>query len=261
MDAIRRLLDHVGAALSSRGQRDDEGARRWRFLQAVTERVARVGAQWMLAGFVHGVLNTDNINVTGESFDYGPWRFLPSYQPDFTAAYFDTGKLYAFGRQPDTLLWNLVRLAECLLPLATQEALEPVLLGFGERFGAELAPECCAGSAVRRAARERTRRRAGRRGWRCAKRRCRSSGSSSTGMRRCRRAIRNRSSRRCGEMLSAHATAPGAGREHAYFRHDAPCTMLIDEVEAIWAPIAAEDDWSAFHAKLDDIALMAAALA
>ena len=53
-----------------------------------------MGAQWIAAGFVHGVLNTDNINITGESFDYGPWRFLPSYDPNFTAAYFDeTGAL------------------------------------------------------------------------------------------------------------------------------------------------------------------------
>ena len=55
----------------------------------------------MAAGFVHGVLNTDNINITGESFDYGPWRFLPAYDPGFTAAYFDETGLYAFGRQPE----------------------------------------------------------------------------------------------------------------------------------------------------------------
>ena len=79
---------------------------------------------------VHGVLNTDNINVTGESFDYGPWRFLPVYDPKFTAAYFDETGLYAFGRQPDTLLWNLYRLAECLLALAPQSALEQALRAF-----------------------------------------------------------------------------------------------------------------------------------
>ncbi len=64
----------------------------------------------MAAGFVHGVLNTDNINVTGESFDYGPWRFLPVLDPAFTAAYFDETGLYAYGRQPDALFWNLTRL-------------------------------------------------------------------------------------------------------------------------------------------------------
>ncbi len=260
-DAIRRLLDHVVRFYLPEARRDDEGAQAVAFLQAVTERVARVGAQWMLAGFVHGVLNTDNINVSGESFDYGPWRFLPSYQPDFTAAYFDTGKLYAFGRQPDTLLWNLVRLAECLLPLATQEALEPVLLGFGERFGAALAA-----GMLRRLGRA-------------------SGGDAADAATSGQVWLALRETEvpferfffdwyatlpsgypqpvfeTLREMLSAHAMAPGAGREHAYFQRDAPCTMLIDEVEAIWATIAAEDDWSAFHAKLDDIALMAAALA
>ncbi len=259
-DAIRRLLGHVVRHYLPEAARPDEAAQAVAFLDAVTARVARVGAQWMLAGFVHGVLNTDNINVTGESFDYGPWRFLPSYQPDFTAAYFDTGKLYAFGRQPDTLLWNLVRLAECLLPLASQEALEPVLHGFGERLGAWLAAFMlrrlgrASGGAEADAA---------------------TSGQVWLALRETGvpferfffdwyaavpdgyaqpefQALRG--------MLSAHAPTPGAGRDHAYFRRGVPCTMLIDEVEAIWAPIAAADDWSAFHAKLDDIAVMAGAL-
>ena len=260
VDAIRRLLDHVVRLYLPEARREDEAAQAVAVLEAVTERVARVGAQWMLAGFVHGVLNTDNINITGESFDYGPWRFLPTYQPDFTAAYFDTGGLYAFGRQPDTLLWNLVRLAECLLPLSSRQALEPVLLRFGERFGAELAAGMlrrlgrASGGADADAA---------------------TSGQVWLALRETQvpferfffdwyAALPDGYAQPAFEtlrgMLSAHAVAPGAGRHHAYFRRDAPCTMLVDEVEAIWAPIAANDDWSAFHAKLDDIAVMAAAL-
>ncbi|MEC7440299.1 MAG: protein adenylyltransferase SelO family protein, partial [Pseudomonadota bacterium] len=61
------------------------------FLATVAARVAATAGSWMAAGFVHGVLNTDNFNVTGESFDYGPWRFLPRFDPSFTAAYFDNG--------------------------------------------------------------------------------------------------------------------------------------------------------------------------
>ncbi len=260
VDAIRRLLDHVVRHYLPEAARGDEAAQAVAFLDAVTARVAQVGAQWMLAGFVHGVLNTDNINVTGESFDYGPWRFLPSYQPDFTAAYFDTGKLYAFGRQPDTLLWNLVRLAECLLKLASQEALEPVLHGFGERFGAALVA-----GMLRRLGRA-------------------SGGTEADAALSGQVWLALRDSQVPFErfffdwfatvpegyaqpefealrgMLSAHAVATGASRDHAYFRRGTPCTMLIDEVEALWAPIAADDDWSAFHAKLDDIAVMAAAL-
>ena len=79
---------------------------------------------------MHGVLNTDNINITGESFDYGPWRWLPTYDPAFTAAYFDESGLYAYGRQPETLQWNLTRLAECLLPFAEKDALIEALQTF-----------------------------------------------------------------------------------------------------------------------------------
>src|SRR5690606_5015887 len=68
---------------------------------AIARRTVALTARWMVAGFVHGVLNTDNMNVTGESFDYGPWRFLPRYDPMLTAAYFDHSGLYAFGRQPE----------------------------------------------------------------------------------------------------------------------------------------------------------------
>ena len=91
----------------------------------------------MAAGFVHGVLNSDNINVTGESFDYGPWRFAPSYDPSFTAAYFDQTGLYAFGRQPGALGWNLTCLAECLLPLTGLEPAEKALAGYQDMIQQE----------------------------------------------------------------------------------------------------------------------------
>lgn len=86
---------------------------------------------WMASGFVHGVLNTDNMNITGESFDYGPWRWLPTMDPSFTAAYFDHGGLYAYERQPSAVLWNLARLAETLLPFAPLEQIKALL---GDRF-------------------------------------------------------------------------------------------------------------------------------
>ena len=111
------------------------------FLGDMAGDVARTGAQWMAGGFVHGVLNTDNINVTGESFDYGPWRFLPAYDPAFTAAYFDHAGRYAYGRQPTVLLWNLTRLAECLLEVADKEALEAALETFAPAFRAAFVEE------------------------------------------------------------------------------------------------------------------------
>ena len=110
--SLAHLLDYAIKTYMPAIWRDGQNDRAAAFLGEVVGRVARTGARWMAAGFVHGVLNSDNINVTGESFDYGPWRFLPSYDPAFTAAYFDENGLYAFGRQPDSLAWNLTRLAE-----------------------------------------------------------------------------------------------------------------------------------------------------
>ncbi len=99
-------------------------------LREVVSATADLAASWMSAGFVHGVLNTDNMVVTGESFDYGPWRFLPYSDPSFTAAYFDENGLYAFGRQPSAALWNLGQLASCLTLVCDVGPLEKEL----ERF-------------------------------------------------------------------------------------------------------------------------------
>ena len=108
------------------------------FFHCVVKAVAKMGAEWFTSGFVHGVLNTDNITITGESFDYGPWRFIPDLDPNFTAAYFDTSGLYAFSRQPDALQWNLARLAECLIPLCDVEKLKPAIETYSAIFETEL---------------------------------------------------------------------------------------------------------------------------
>src|SRR5690606_22098807 len=136
---MARLVEHVIAHYYPDLADLPPGKRVSGLLGAIADSVARVGAQWIGAGFVHGVLNTDNVNVTGESFDYGPWRFLDRYDPRFTAAYFDETGLYAFGRQPDALAWNLTRLAECLVPLSSIERLEPELNRFWPAFQGHLA--------------------------------------------------------------------------------------------------------------------------
>ena len=95
-------------------------------------------ASWMAAGFVHGVMNTDNMNITGESFDYGPYRFLPTLDPQFTAAYFDHGRLYAFGRQPEAMSWNLAQLAQCLSLICEDAPLIASLTDFAPRYQSAL---------------------------------------------------------------------------------------------------------------------------
>ena len=107
--SMKRLLDY---SLATYFGTDGGNAPAETLLRLTAERTATTAADWIAAGFVHGVLNSDNINITGESFDYGPWRFAPTYDPAFTAAYFDTTGLYAFSRQPEAVAWNLTRLAE-----------------------------------------------------------------------------------------------------------------------------------------------------
>ena len=91
------------------------------FLHAVVRRQASLIAKWMLVGFVHGVMNTDNMTVSGETIDYGPCAFLDIYQSDAVFSSIDHGGRYAFGNQPTIAQWNLARLAEALLPLLIRE--------------------------------------------------------------------------------------------------------------------------------------------
>ena len=267
-DNIARLLDYSVQTYMPALWRDEVSARAVAFLEEVCRRVARTGAAWMAAGFVHGVLNTDNINITGESFDYGPWRWVPHYDPAFTAAYFDQTGLYSFGRQPGTLLWNVTRLAECLLPLAEKSQLESALGAFEPAFQAAMVDAILRRLGVE-AAEETTRRALARsffeflqatrapfeqaffdwRGGLASDGRAAASPSASFYADPAFGPVR--------EALAGATSAADARLDHPYFVRERPCTMLIDEVEALWAPIAAADDWSAFEAKLRDIAEMA----
>ena len=90
-------------------------------LSAVVDSQAKLIAKWMLVGFVHGVMNTDNMTVSGESIDYGPCAFIDAYDPHAVFSSIDHGGRYAYGRQPAIGLWNLARLADALLPLLADE--------------------------------------------------------------------------------------------------------------------------------------------
>jgi len=91
-------------------------------LQAVIARQAQLIAQWILIGFVHGVMNTDNTSISGETIDYGPCAFLEAYDPAAVFSSIDHGGRYAFANQPRAALWNLARLAEALLPVLALES-------------------------------------------------------------------------------------------------------------------------------------------
>lgn len=90
-------------------------------LQAVADAQAHLVAQWMAHGFIHGVMNTDNCTISGETIDYGPCAFLEEYNPSAVFSSIDTGGRYAFNNQPRIAAWNMARLAETLVPLFEEE--------------------------------------------------------------------------------------------------------------------------------------------
>jgi uncharacterized protein YdiU (UPF0061 family) len=112
---VRLLADHVidRHYPELRGQDEPYAA----LLQAVAERQAALVARWLEVGFIHGVMNTDNMTVSGETIDFGPCAFMDEYDPATVYSYIDRRGRYAYGNQPHILQWNLARFAETLLPL------------------------------------------------------------------------------------------------------------------------------------------------
>jgi uncharacterized protein YdiU (UPF0061 family) len=106
------------------------------FLDGVIVRQAELVAQWLLIGFIHGVMNTDNCSIAGETIDYGPCAFMDAYDPGTVFSSIDQQGRYAYGNQPRIAQWNLARLAECLLPLLAdnEEAATDALSAFAPRF-------------------------------------------------------------------------------------------------------------------------------
>lgn len=217
--------------------------------QAV-ERIADLAAAWMVAGFVHGVLNTDNMNITGESFDYGPWRWLPAWDAGFTAAYFDHAGLYAFGRQPEAVNWNLGQLAVALRLLADAPPLIAALERFGPLYMDAVARRWCWRLGVEPKGPERD-------GALVAA--CETAMRDS-GVQPDRFFYRHRGGRNAdGELAAALDGYRAVESDHPYWDEGAPEAMLIDEVETIWSAIDERNDWAPFHDKIEAIRRMGAA--
>jgi uncharacterized protein YdiU (UPF0061 family) len=106
------------------------------FLDGVIARQADLVARWLLIGFIHGVMNTDNCAISGETIDYGPCAFMDAYDPGTVFSSIDHHGRYAYGNQPRIVLWNLTRLAECLMPLLDEDGAKAALAGFAPRFQA-----------------------------------------------------------------------------------------------------------------------------
>ncbi|MGE0284261.1 MAG: protein adenylyltransferase SelO family protein, partial [Rhizobiaceae bacterium] len=120
------------------------------FLNEVITRQAGLVANWMLVGFIHGVMNTDNMSISGETIDYGPCAFMDAYHPNTVFSSIDQFGRYAYGNQPGIAVWNLARLAEALLPLLHQDADEAVKLAENALKGFQAAYHAVFHSGLRR---------------------------------------------------------------------------------------------------------------
>ena len=118
-EALRTLADYAIARHYPEAAGSPQPYRA--FLDGVIARQAKLVAQWMLLGFIHGVMNTDNTSISGETIDYGPCAFMEAYDPDKVFSSIDQQGRYAYSNQPNAMQWNLTRLAEALLPILETE--------------------------------------------------------------------------------------------------------------------------------------------
>jgi uncharacterized protein YdiU (UPF0061 family) len=123
LDLLRRLADH---AIARHHPWAADGDNPYLALfEAVVAAQASLVAEWMLVGFVHGVMNTDNVTISGETIDYGPCAFIDVFDPATVFSSIDTGGRYAFGNQPVVAEWNLARFAETLTPSSPRSRTRP----------------------------------------------------------------------------------------------------------------------------------------
>lgn len=259
---VRYVADTYYADLSDLQGQDLTNA----LFDAVVTKTAHLTTQWMCAGFVHGVLNTDNMNITGESFDYGPYRFLPHYEPGLVAAYFDEGGLYAYARQPDAVFWNLTQLARCLSLIGDSQPLIDSLNAFSERYQTGMAAQFCRRLNLipQGMAAETPLMQAAFRMLSAAK----TPGSFEGfffdwfgGPRSEARALNgpraevytHPDAADFRRLIGGYAPADADTLSHPLFAQVTPATLLYDEIEALWKPIAEDDDWSLFYEKLAEI--------
>ena len=230
-------------------------------LRAVVIRSAQTVASWMAAGFVHGVMNTDNMNITGESFDYGPFRFLPTLKSDFTAAYFDHGGLYAFARQPEAMYWNLAQLANCLSLIDDEKRLNAALEEFPDMYRIALIEKLFARLGVEPSGKPEN-------DLAFVLKTFEYLEKSQAGWPQFFFDWRGGVSREDAALKGPNAQAythpdfadwktifssftPASGRPVG----DMPASLIYEQIGALWKPIDEHDDWSAFEAKLSSFRL------
>jgi uncharacterized protein YdiU (UPF0061 family) len=258
-DNIARLAQYCLEHLYCEQPGQDAQENAQRLFALVTGATARLAASYLAAGFVHGVLNSDNIAISGESFDYGPWRWTPEWDPAFTAAYFDYRGLYAFARQPEAIQWDVAHLAGALSLVCEPELLADTLGTWSDQFQDALVDSMLARLGVARGERERDRELTaaliGALGTRATTidglffdwRGGRDPGGDTY-------------SAEPFRALASALEGRARPRSHPYWSDPEPCSMHIDEVESLWAPIAESDDWRPVEAKVVAIRRMGEAM-
>jgi uncharacterized protein YdiU (UPF0061 family) len=250
IENIKKLIRYCLQNLFAEEPASDDNENARRLFDRVSAASATLAASYLASGFVHGVLNSDNINITGESFDYGPWRFSPEWEPEFTAAYFDHYGLYAFGRQPEAIHWDLAQFAGCLALVADAPVLSEMLADWSGRFEQALITAMLRRLGITRGENDREITGALIRAlatkaqpidriffdWR---------GGHDPGTKLY----------PSGEFRDLAKLVEGRERPrtHPYWSDDSPCSMHIDEVEAIWSAIAEADDWQPFNNKVNAV--------
>lgn len=259
--AMTELVSYCVAHFHPEAADPDMARQACALLERIAVATGRMIGQWMAAGFVHGVMNTDNFNITGETFDFGPWRFLPNSDPNFTAAYFDQNGLYRFGRQPVQGGWALQQLASALLLVADADDLARALLpyeaAYRDSFSAHthallgLAPVGDIGEDITFLQAFY--------GWMTesgaawpqtffdwfggSASEARAGASPQAGL------YADAAFAPVRSALMARTPVRAERLGLPYFQRALPVSLVIDEVEALWAPIAETDDWSVFAAK------------
>ncbi|PKP81175.1 MAG: YdiU family protein [Alphaproteobacteria bacterium HGW-Alphaproteobacteria-18] len=272
-ESMARLVEYCVAEFYPGAEDADMARKTCNLLENIAVVTGRMIGQWMAAGFVHGVMNTDNFNITGETFDFGPWRFLPVSDPNFTAAYFDAQGLYRFGRQPVQGGWALQQLASSMLLLAEADdlarALVPYEAAYRESFSAHthtllgLKPSGDTATDIPFLQTLYS--------WMTE------SGANWPqtffdwfgGPASVARAAASPQSDLYADAAFAPVRAALMDRDperperlaNSYFLEPAPVSLVVEEVEALWSPIAEADDWSLFDAKIRHIEQARRALA
>ena len=135
IENLEKLIDYVCKNYFNLKSEKDQKSE---FFNEVVERLAMLAASYTVTGFVHGVLNTDNMNITGESFDYGPYRMLEHYDLEKIAAYFDHSGLYKYGNQANAIFWNIQQLASIMTTFIPKEQLVDMLKQYADLYNRNL---------------------------------------------------------------------------------------------------------------------------